>query len=48
MMGAVRRPELRQTREMSEKSWGALSKLESRCGSHVRRKAVQDKNRISL
>ena len=47
-MGAARSPELRQSRERSEKGWGALSRLERRCGSQVTRKAVQDRKRSSL
>ena len=48
MMGVARRPELRQTKEMSEKGWAVGSKEERRRGSHVRRNTVQDRNRISL
>ena len=47
-MGAVRSPELRQSRERSERGWGALRRLQRRCGSQVNRKAVQDRNRSSL
>ena len=47
-MGVARRPELRQTREMSEKGGGVESEEESRWGSHVRRNTVQDRTKISL
>ena len=47
-MGVVRRPELRQTKEMSEKGWGVVRRRERRWGSQVRRNTVQERNRISL
>ena len=48
MMGVARRPELRQTKEMSDKGCGVVSREERRWGSQVRRNTVQDRNRISL